>query len=68
MEYSEGRHKRMRGQQARRRRAFPAAGPVTVTRVDGTIEVQPPLKGGDKPGYQGNSRWTAADTQHSTYS
>lgn len=49
LEYSEGRKKRLRGAQARRRAAYPAAGPVTVIKADGTTEVLPPEKGGDRP-------------------
>lgn len=29
--------------------AYPDAGPVTVTRADGTVEVQDALDGGDQP-------------------
>jgi hypothetical protein len=29
--------------------SYPVAGPVTVTRADGTTEVLPPVEGGDQP-------------------
>jgi hypothetical protein len=55
MEYSSARQKRMAQASQRARNAIPAAGPVTVTKIDGTVEVLPPKEGtgvdvsGEKP-------------------
>lgn len=41
MHYSQQRQQRMNGAAKARHAAFPAAGPVTVTKADGSTSVQP---------------------------
>jgi len=57
MEYSPKRRKRRNVQRAAAKKAVPAAGPVKVTRADGSTETQPPLtEGTDRPGFA-EARW-----------
>ena len=48
IEYSHGRRKRDQKRRAQAKRAYPQASPVKITRADGTVEIIPPKKGGDR--------------------